>query len=271
MLLLAVVTTACGDGVSDGVATQETAGTPSTVAPTAAPATTRPVFSGVLARRDALPSDAQGTYGYFVGGDAPCQEPDDPRGIRVPPMILVPVRFAFCFGSAFLNADVAVTFLLPGGGAQTETVRGPWVYRDFVPGDPLGEYRITARAGSNTATGTFRLVRPTQGELFIFDPNVGPPGTTFRAAFSGFRSSEKVRLHVCRRTPYSGSRPSFTCDYLTTLPIDADRNGEAVFSIQTQTTDPVGEYCLISPTIVQRFPPDVDDCQNEYKFALRAR
>ncbi|MFN2505696.1 MAG: hypothetical protein ABR540_15930 [Acidimicrobiales bacterium] len=267
LLLVATATAAaCGDGDGEGAATREADGLTST-----APEATRPVLSGVLSRRDVVPSDAEATYSYFAGGDAPCQEPDDPRSIRVPATIYVPDRVAFCFGTTFLQRDTTVTFQPPSGAAQTETLRGLWVYRDFLPGDPLGEYRITAQAGSDTATATFRLVRPQQPWLVVFEPHVGPPGTTFRAAFSGFRPAEKVRIHVCRRTPYQGGRVSLTCDYLTTLAIDADGNGESVFSIQTMATDPVGEYCLISPTIAQQLPPDLDDCQNTFKFSLVAR
>ena len=258
---------ACGGGGSTG-GTSTTTGdaTPSTSAP--APATTSPEASneGALGRHDAPPEGVKAQFEFFQEGDGSCFGLDESKPAAVVdfPNPQIAMTFVICFPGFAPNQPVEADVQLPDGTVRTVSVTTfnspegvPALSWTSVPGDPLGVYKVSARQGSISGTGSFTVGAAATPRTVGIPPLAGPPGTTFRFGLAGFVPNSVVDLYLYR----SGENGVHT--YLTTVPVTMDGDGQAILSLPTAAGDPEGAYCF-----VRRGPKAAPDYSCGLTFAL---
>ena len=108
-----------------------------------------------------------------------------------------------------------------------------------LPGDPVGDYAVRATRGRLTGTGTFTVSPASRPDILVAPPTLAPAGTTFRIGIVGFEPNATVPLFVYRNLeggPY---------EFVTTLSIKVDAQGQTLYELPTHTDDPRGEYCFL--------------------------
>ena len=158
-----------------------------------------------------------------------------------------------CFAGFAPNQELQIDVSRPDGTVVHDSVltdeegEGPWNWY-ALPGDPLGQYVITAtQPGVAPASAVFTETLASSPHALVLPLNVPPtnlpalytvtgsPGTTFHIALGGFQPHQSVTLYL-----YGGS-------YLTTLaPAETDDNGTAVYALPTESDDPVGGYAVVT-------------------------
>ncbi|MFL5800540.1 MAG: SH3 domain-containing protein [Roseiflexaceae bacterium] len=216
-----------------------------------------------LQRHDTPPAEVVAYLQKEYGGLAfTCQAlPDDSLGLRITIYAAeheTGEGFSFCFSGYAQNQPIQVAIARPDGTVLRQEVPalpfGPeamdWVTR---PGDPLGQYTVTATQGDQRATGGFTLRSASRPRMVVFQDAgaqlsaAGSPGSTFQVALAGFQPQQQVLLHVYAIGD-TGECPSDTPDcwaYRTSLPpIQVDAAGQAMATVST-TTDDNGIYRLV--------------------------
>ncbi len=167
-------------------------------------ATTTPVAAAqsLLQRQDTPPPEVSAYLPMEYGGLAfTCQAlPDDSLGLQITIYEAeheVAQGFSFCFSGYAPNQPIQVEVTLPDGTVRQQEVPalyfGPeamdWVTR---PGDPLGQYSISATQGDQRASGSFVLKPATQPRMVVFQETgvqitIGSsPGSTVQIVLAGF-------------------------------------------------------------------------------------
>ena len=158
----------------------------------------------------------------------------------------IPTEVSIEFCRFAPNQDIAVQVRRPDGTVWRERVRtddqgtGHWNWTS-VPGDPLGTYTVTATQGTRQAVGTFTVRAAAQPRVLVL-PNAAPPGGTFRIALAGFQPRQNVLLRL-----YRLNRESVRYRYATTLgSVQMDERGQAIYTLRSQTDDPLTEYLVVT-------------------------
>jgi len=115
----------------------------------------------------------------------------------------------------------------------------PFLTWTSVPGDPLGNYEVSATQGTLKGTGRFGVSAASTPRMVGIEPSSGPPGTTFRFGIAGFAPNSVVDLYLYRAEGNGSYR------YLTKVPVTMDGLGQTVFSFPTARDDPKGSYCML--------------------------
>ncbi|WP_157441941.1 hypothetical protein [Actinoplanes awajinensis] len=184
-------------------------------------------------RTSPLPEGVPRQVGFFFGGGLDCP------GERAKPQIVlaaepvIPSEFLLCV-YGFRAGRVTLTIRPPAGKAGTATLRGGnggesgWEYRyPLRPGAPAGDYRITARQGSRTATATIAVTYPETPRLWLDRPGgCLKPGDDVHIYLAGFPAGRTVMLNLYRMHDYQTSFPATT---------DAYGSGHAILRVDPGT------------------------------------
>ncbi len=204
----------------------------------------------LLQRRDAPPSGIRSQFEFFQEGNGFC------RGLPSgPPRALVEVNpveigqfFAICFPDFVKHRPVNAEVTLPNGDVRRSLVTdidtdgvAYWAW-SALPGDPLGAYGVSATQDAVRGTGTFTVNRASRPGILVPPPHLGPPGTTFRLAIFGFEPNEMVPVYVYRTGTNGGGG---LYDFVTTLSVPVDAEGQAIYELRTRADDPRGTYCFL--------------------------
>jgi hypothetical protein len=253
VLLALLFLSACKDGGRQG----RTAGTTTTVpgSPTSTvdgstPTTVDPAL-GALQRKDAPPEGVKEQldfFAYYQGPEASCSglEGSKPAVVVSTPNAGMATAFAMCFPGFTPKQPVDVDVRAPDGEVRRvtaseytfpeEVAYATWT---TVPGDELGEYKVTATQGRRRARGGFSVEPATSPSSVAVEPTTGPAGTTFRFGFAGFDADRVIETYLYRNMGRGDH------GYLTAIPVTTDEDGQAVLGIPTTPDDPKGSYCLI--------------------------
>jgi hypothetical protein len=215
-----------------------------------------PLALSPLGKRDAPPEGVKGQFEYFSIGDGLCLGLDESKAAVVieDPDVEVATSSFICFPGFDPNKNIDVQTQLPDGTTRdnvVEKTEEPGVtgfyenvgYLQWIAavGDPLGKHTVTATQGSASAQGSFRVVQPADPRILFTGPTSGPPGTTFTASLAGFPKSTEIPIYLYRSDP-----DSLLWQFVTTLPVRTDPQGQAILEIESQAQDPPGMYCLVN-------------------------
>jgi len=157
-----------------------------------------------------------------------------------------------CATNFVANANLQFELRLPNGSVRRNQVRtnngGSAVWEvTILPGDPTGDYTITATQNNVQATNTFTVQQPLERRMLIFPPK-GPAGGRFRIALAGYAPYQVVTLDLYYYEKDKSLCPLLGCHaYLTRLPpVQTDAQGTAIYVLRTQPDDPPNTY-LVNP------------------------
>lgn len=225
---------------------------------TAAPVPTEPAealaVGSLLTPRGSVPLGVEAEIALPGTGGVPgCIRMPRPE---LPPRIDVPrspihtgQRTWLCFSEGVLpDVPVDVQIDWPDGQVERYTLAPDapigltWI---ALPGEPLGDYRVSFVQGERSASASFTVQAPASPTLLI-EPESAPLGSTFSIVLAGFPPDYAVSIHVYEwRTDCAGFQGGECNRYVTTLPpILTDDKGEAVFALPTTPDDPPGSYRL---------------------------
>jgi hypothetical protein len=168
-----------------------------------------------------------------------------------------------CFYNFPDPAPLQVTIKGPDGSVEHHpTSRNSRTGTAFLwwgsePGDPLGQYEITAVQGPRTARATFRLERQRLPTLRVVQNVVVTDwveaGTTVTVLLAGFRAGGLVRLHTYH-LPLDQVDPDFPgigtlahpgkARYRSSANLTMNGRGELTYRIPTSRADPKGCYAF---------------------------
>lgn len=234
------------------------------------------VTESPLRRRDAPPEGVAAQLRVYTGGagHAPPGPTGEPRveffpynGIQE-----IATDFLIEFGGFPLDQALDVQVVQPDGRVRQQQIDldgdDAFWYWESLPGDPYGEYLVTATQEELQATGVFTISAASTPRLYPLLPHgAGRPGTAFQFALAGFQPGQSVPLHLyywiddCSDTSHRGS--DYCWRYATRLPaVQVDSRGEAFYTLVTQPDDPEGKYALETepPAISFRW----DEISSEY-------
>jgi hypothetical protein len=149
------------------------------------------------------------------------------------------------------DAPVQVTVSYPDGRVAVSSGTS-YVNWAAVPGDPLGDYQVTAVQGQLRALGTVRVVAATQRRLLVVGNGVDEQayqrfdrGQTIQVAIAGYQARSGVQLIVYhtpeRRLQWSPLPP---LEFRTWAQLRTDAQGGSTYSLRTAAGDPKGCYGL---------------------------
>jgi hypothetical protein len=203
-----------------------------------------------LKRRDVPPEGVAAQLSYFRGGGGVCvpeRRNDQPRIVMYNVQQEIATRSPICFMGLAYDQDIDARVMLPDGTMRQKRIAGElcchsWDW-ESLPGDPLGEYIISARQGRIQVTGTFTIIAATAPRILVLPP-YAPAGTTFRIALAGFPPQQRVPLHLYRVGGETCQEPP-CWSYASALPpAQMDEHGETIYSLSTQPDDPRGGYLV---------------------------
>jgi hypothetical protein len=203
-----------------------------------------------------------------AGGGSVCDDGEDGSGLdmsRLPePTIAIgtPQRPNFevvevaqpiqlCLWRFRSDAPVQVTVSYPDGrvAVSSGTAYVNWA---AVPGDPLGDYQVTAVQGQLRALGTVRVVDATERRLLVVGNGVDEQayqrferGQTIQVAIGGYRPWSGVQLlvyHTPEGRLQRGGPPLL--EFRTWVQLRTDGQGGSTYSLRTAAGDPSGCYGL---------------------------
>ncbi|HEX2370652.1 MAG TPA: hypothetical protein VHM94_15605, partial [Acidimicrobiia bacterium] len=99
-------------------------------------------------------------------------------------------------------------------------------------------YVLTASQGPIRAEVVVEVVLP-RDQLMRVKPESAPPGAAMLLGMAGFDPGAEVPLHL-----YGGSR--YDMEYLASLSVEIDDQGQARTQLQTEPSDPPGFYCIFA-------------------------
>jgi hypothetical protein len=120
-----------------------------------------------------------------------------------------------------------------------------------IPGDPLGDYQVTAIQGQLRAQGTVRVVAATERHLLVVGNGVDEyqyqtfkRGQTIPVAVAGYPPQSSVQLFVYYTREGALQRGSTVLGFQTWTQLHTDSQGGAVYQLRTAAGDPPGCYAL---------------------------
>lgn len=192
-----------------------------------------------LDQEDTPPEGVEAQLGFFTPGPGPfCplagSEPavgfDFTEREITQDLTICPVAF----GPGELDVQVA----MPDGSVRQSGSR-QWKWTT-LPGDPLGEYVVTATQGAVQATGSFTVTAASSPRILALTKSA-PPGETFLIALAGFQPGQD--LHLYGAGTCEDNAPGW-CFRTTLPPPELDARGEAYYQIPTEPDDPTGAYLV---------------------------
>jgi hypothetical protein len=154
---------------------------------------------------------------------------------------------------------IDVTVRYPGGriaesAGDVECVADDcWSHVNWVavPGDPLGDHRVTAVQGQLRAEGTVKVVAATKRHLLVVGNGASEGayqtfkrGQTIRVAAAGYGPGRGVELFVYYTRERMLQRSGRPLRFWTWIQLHADRQGGVTYSLRTAVGDPPGCYAL---------------------------
>lgn len=120
-----------------------------------------------------------------------------------------------------------------------------------VPGDPLGEYQVSAEQGQLTAVGTVNVVAATERRLLVVGNGVDEQqyqrfkrGQTVPVAVAGYPPRRPVRLLVYYTRERELQITTTVLRFRTWTQLRTDARGGVVYQVRTAAADPPGCYAL---------------------------
>jgi hypothetical protein len=136
----------------------------------------------------------------------------------------------------------------PGGDCASEV---DWA---ALPGEPLGDYEVTAVQGSLSAHAKIIVERSREPNLMVIGGVTDEqrrvtvqPGQTIGIAIAGFQPRQSISLlfyHTPNFAPYPDN-----LRFRAWTPVETDASGAAIFQLRTVPSDPQGCY------VVNTWPP----------------
>jgi hypothetical protein len=134
-----------------------------------------------------------------------------------------------------------------------------------LPGDPLGDYEITAVQGPLRATATVRVVPATMRRLLVVGNGIDQGqyttfrrGATIQVAAAGYRSTSDVRLSIYYTHERALQLNVPELGFLTWVQLRTDPLGGAVYGLRTTAGDRPGCYALDTSPRTQALGPVLD-------------
>ena len=131
-----------------------------------------------------------------------------------------------------------------------------------VPGDPLGDYEITAVQGPLRATASVRVVPATMRRLLVVGNGIDQGqyttfrrGATIQVAAAGYRSTSDVRLSIYYTHERALQLNVPELRFLTWVQLRTDALGGAVYQLRTNAYDRPGCYALDTSPRTQALGP----------------
>ena len=155
------------------------------------------------------------------------------------------------------GTPIQVTIRSPSGRLDRSTAPPPCsgqqcaseVHWAALPGDPLGDYQVTAVQGDVTAHGRIIVEKSDEPRLMVVggviyeDQRVTVrPGRTVGIAIAGFQPHRSIGLlfyHTPNLDPYPQD-----LRFRAWTPVKTDASGAAVFQLRTAPSDPPGCYVV---------------------------
>lgn len=215
---------------------------------TPAPAVTSPEEpDDLLKRQDPLPDGVPEQVEFFLGGGtkdcSPEKPPEHPQIEGAAPVIEIPTELMLCFVGFNHSNPLTVTVTPPSGSAATTVLlpAGDYFLAKFrwLPGDPVGEYLITAEQEKLDAAVKFTLRHASSPRIWLARPPPEWPvaGTDIDLYLGGFPANRPTLLHLY---------DYHTARYRTSFTVPVGAIGEARVAIDTKLDDPPGCYGIIS-------------------------
>ena len=243
--------------------------------------TSPPSGVGGLGRRETPADGAPGQFAARIGaGPGPCYERRDRPKAVVPNHVVLGgqgttgsvVHAVLCFEGFAADTPVDVRVDFPDG--RTKNITVPNLTPKFAdpedssrlhwyvqPGDPLGDYQVSATQRGERIKGSFRI-QPVSGRyIYVLPPNLiplaeGPPGTTVSVILLGFEPSAPVDFYVYRQLD-----PGGTFGFVSSSQARVDGAGQGRANLSTSPNDPPGTYCVIlRERALSSRPGDNDTC-----------
>jgi hypothetical protein len=127
-----------------------------------------------------------------------------------------------------------------------------------VPGDPLGDYQVTAVQGKLRASGTVRVVAATGRRLLVVGNGIDEyqyqtvrRGQTLRVAMAGYGSRRAARLLVYYTPARTLQDGETALRFRTWVGLRAGSRGGATYLLRTAASDPRGCYALDTRPVPQ--------------------
>jgi hypothetical protein len=238
----------------------------------------------VLKRRNLPPQGVERQVTFGAAGDSLCypktrvqiifdRRPFPPPAEGVEGGFVPPNRYAepevgegfwICPAGFDLTKSLRVAVTDPTGKTQVKVLppKNPnrsnqslWQW-DPRPGDPLGEYRVTATQGELHAERTFRLHPASKPNISLVATDIPPqPGDDLRVMLVGFNPRERVRLNVYGLDAEQGGGKY---NYMTSVYIRVGPTGDAIFPLATGRDDP--RSCGVLRVDIPAGPLDTGYC-----------
>jgi hypothetical protein len=199
----------------------------------------------LLKRRDPVPDGVTAQLGFGGGGAGGSCFPLQETKIVVRQQLQIADEAyltSICLTGLVPKQDIQVQVALPDGSMRRNRLRADragtalWEW-NLLPGEPLGEYTITASQAALRLDSNFTVSAASQPKMLIIPPE-GPPGTTFQIGLAGFQPGTRAMIPLYRHhARYS--------TYLTQLPIEINARGEGLYTLRTRPDDDAGTYDLI--------------------------
>jgi len=147
-----------------------------------------------------------------------------------------------------------------------------------VPGDPAGDYQVTAVQGQLRAVGTVRVVPATMRHLLVVGNGVDEQqyqsfrrGQTIQVAIAGYGPNRDVQLFVYytpeRQLQRSSNR---VLRFRTWIQLRTDPRGGTVYQLRTAAGDPPGCYAFDTRPEPQTVMRAVETVQGQTLVNLKA-
>lgn len=244
--------------------------------------TTTPGANSPLKRRDSAPLDLVALQLTAVLSDSTVDScttwyaPEEGFELHFDRLDLeIGQRFGFCFSGVAEDQPLDIEVMRPDGTRRaiqipartfSETAILEWLP---LPGDPLGEYTVSALHANQQTTKTFTLLPATQPRIAVSDRDGSPdditiqPGQALRIVLAGFPPQQTVALHLYHRE--QGVQCSVDpCDqYVSTIRVPVDQGGQAISVLPTLRDDPEGIYHIVPLPAVD---PAIAVGRNEFRI-----
>jgi hypothetical protein len=244
--------------------TTTSASTPTTLRPS----TTQPQKS-LLQQGLARPRNVAALMDVDTGGadGLACWEVLD--GVRTPTVwlgdeanpsvgrVAIASPFRLCLLRFRTGTPIQVTIRSPSGRLDRSIAPPPCsgrqcaseVHWAALPGDPLGDYQVTAVQGDVTAHGRIIVEKLDEPRLMVVGGVIDEdqrvtvrPGRTVEIAIAGFQPHRSIGM-LFYYTPNLDPYPQ-DLRFRAWTPVETDASGAAVFQLRTAPSDPRGCYVV---------------------------
>ena len=146
-----------------------------------------------------------------------------------------------------------------------------------VPGDPAGDYQVTAVQGPLRAVATVRVVPATTRHLLVVGNGVDEQqyqsfrrGQTIPVTIAGYGPNRDVQLFIYYTRERLLQRSIGELRFRTWIQLHTDHRGETTYRLQTAPGDPPGCYALDTRPEPQNFLRAVETVQGHTYVNLKA-